>query len=291
MLDGDELPAFWPGVAIHAADDNLPHDRSSRRHLRSDVFRQDPLKRSEPFLHGLPRRTHERLNGLLAATRTSEGAYEDALAPAPPGATSADAERALGEHLAAMATAVAVGLLATLTVPLIWFAPAWLEFCGLEPGLLALGEGYTQPMALTLIPMLSPQGWDYVFLVATPAVMLVVANLASLPRGLRAACVVALLTVGFSLFDVMGRVRYARFMALSLITLCFLVIVAALTSLVGHGVVVVRDDIAYTARLAHAARGVGAPMRCSPGGTYLITGGTGALGRAVARHLRAGRSS
>jgi RNA polymerase sigma factor for flagellar operon FliA len=61
----------------------------------------------------LPRRTHERLNGLLAATRTSEGAYEDALAPAPPGATSADAERALGEHLAAMATAVAVGLLAT----------------------------------------------------------------------------------------------------------------------------------------------------------------------------------
>ena len=61
----------------------------------------------------LPRRTHERLNGLLAATRTSEGAYEDALAPPAPGATPADAERALGEHLAAMATAVAVGLLAT----------------------------------------------------------------------------------------------------------------------------------------------------------------------------------
>ena len=61
----------------------------------------------------LPRRTHERLSGLLAASRTSEGAYEDALAPAAPGATPADAERALGEHLAAMATAVAVGLLAT----------------------------------------------------------------------------------------------------------------------------------------------------------------------------------
>jgi RNA polymerase sigma factor for flagellar operon FliA len=59
----------------------------------------------------LPRRTHERLSGLLAANRTSEGAYEDALAPAAPGATPADAERALAEHLAAMATAVAVGLL------------------------------------------------------------------------------------------------------------------------------------------------------------------------------------
>jgi RNA polymerase sigma factor for flagellar operon FliA len=61
----------------------------------------------------LPRRAHERLNGLAAANRTSEGAYEDALAPAPPGTTPADAERALGEHLAAMATAVAVGLLST----------------------------------------------------------------------------------------------------------------------------------------------------------------------------------
>jgi RNA polymerase sigma factor FliA len=61
----------------------------------------------------LPRRMHERMNGLLAATRTSEGAYEDALAPPAPGATAADAERALGEHLAAMATAVAVGLLAS----------------------------------------------------------------------------------------------------------------------------------------------------------------------------------
>lgn len=92
-------------------------------------------------------------------------------------------------------------------------------------------EGLEAGVLLTLIPMLSPQGWDYVFLVATPAVMLVVANLPSLPRGLRAASVVALLTIGFSLFDLMGRARYARFMALSLITLCFLVIVAALTTL------------------------------------------------------------
>lgn len=60
----------------------------------------------------LPRRTHERLSGLLAASRTSEGAYEDVIAPPVPGATPVDAERALSEHLAAMATAVAVGLLA-----------------------------------------------------------------------------------------------------------------------------------------------------------------------------------
>jgi RNA polymerase sigma factor for flagellar operon FliA len=59
----------------------------------------------------LPRRAHERLNGLAAALRTSEGAYEDVAGSRAPGATPADAERALEEHLAAMATAVAVGLL------------------------------------------------------------------------------------------------------------------------------------------------------------------------------------
>lgn len=61
--------------------------------------------------------------------------------------------------------------------------------------------------------------------------------------------------------------------------------VAALTSLVGHGVVVVRDGVAYTARLADAPCPAEAPLRCSPGGTYLITGGTGALGRRLAHRL------
>jgi RNA polymerase sigma factor for flagellar operon FliA len=61
----------------------------------------------------LPRRTYERLSGIAAAARTSEGALEDVFAAPAPGATSEDADRALGEHLAAMATAVAVGLLST----------------------------------------------------------------------------------------------------------------------------------------------------------------------------------
>src|SRR6202012_122608 len=60
----------------------------------------------------LSRRTHERLNGLQSATRVSEGAYEDLAAPRAPGSGSAEAEQALGEHLAAMATAMAAGLIA-----------------------------------------------------------------------------------------------------------------------------------------------------------------------------------
>ena len=37
-------------------------------------------------------------------------------------------------------------------------------------------------LLLTLIPLLSPQGWDYVFLVSTPAIMLLVNYEDRLPR-------------------------------------------------------------------------------------------------------------
>ncbi|BBY30729.1 type I polyketide synthase [Mycolicibacterium sediminis] len=60
---------------------------------------------------------------------------------------------------------------------------------------------------------------------------------------------------------------------------------AALASLHGHGVVVVRDDTALVARLAPIEPSAGVPMECSPGGTYLVTGGTGALGLLVAQRL------
>jgi RNA polymerase sigma factor for flagellar operon FliA len=60
----------------------------------------------------LSRRTHERLNGMQAAARVSEGAQEDLATPRVLGAGQAEAEQALGDHLAAMATAMAAGLIA-----------------------------------------------------------------------------------------------------------------------------------------------------------------------------------
>ena len=50
-------------------------------------------------------------------------------------------------------------------------------------------------LLLLLIPLLSPQGWDYVFLIGTPAVMLLVNYLPALPRELRIATVVAIAVV------------------------------------------------------------------------------------------------
>jgi hypothetical protein len=86
-------------------------------------------------------------------------------------------------------------------------------------------------LLLLLIPLLSPQGWDYVFLIGTPAVMLLVNDLPSLPRGLRIATVVAIVVVALSIYDLMGRSAYSVFMRLSFITVCVLVEVAALITL------------------------------------------------------------
>ena len=98
-------------------------------------------------------------------------------------------------------------------------------------------EGVQQPemlegaLLLTAIPLLSPQGWDYVFLVASPAAAFIANYDRELPGILRPLCWAALLITGLSLFDLMGRERYAAFMSWSVITLCFVVVVAGLASL------------------------------------------------------------
>ena len=92
-------------------------------------------------------------------------------------------------------------------------------------------EGLEGSLLLTLIPLLSPQGWDYVLLIATPAVVYVVNYRAFLPAGLRVLTFAALATIGLSLFDALGRANYARFMALSIVTICFSVVIAALVAL------------------------------------------------------------
>ncbi len=95
----------------------------------------------------------------------------------------------------------------------------------------AFPEGLEAAVLLTAIPLLSPQGWDYVFLVSTPAVMFLVNYGDRLPRFLRLASGAALAVIAFSLFDLMGRAAYGVFMSWSIITLCYFVILAALGTL------------------------------------------------------------
>jgi hypothetical protein len=96
---------------------------------------------------------------------------------------------------------------------------------------IAFPEGVEGAMLLTLMPLLSPQGWHYVFLIATPAIVYLANYEDLLPRPLRVVTIAAVAAIGLSLFDVMGRAAYSTFMRLSIISLCFFVVLAALSTL------------------------------------------------------------
>lgn len=123
-----------------------------------------------------------------------------------------------------LAAAVSLGLLA--------FAAAVIQRRRSVP----FPEGLEAAVLLTCIPLLSPQGWDYVFLLAAPAIVFAANYADLLPARLRALTAVAVAVVAFSLYDVMGRQAYAAFMSLSIITLCFFVVLAALGALRMRGV-------------------------------------------------------
>jgi hypothetical protein len=95
----------------------------------------------------------------------------------------------------------------------------------------AFPEGLEGGLLLTLMPLLSPQGWDYVFLIATPAIVYVANYDDLLPRPLRIITIVAVAAIGLVIFDLVGRTIYYEFMRLSCISLCFFVVIAALTVL------------------------------------------------------------
>jgi len=89
-------------------------------------------------------------------------------------------------------------------------------------------EGLEGGLLLTLMPLLSPQGWDYVFLIATPAIVYLANYEDLLPQPLRFLTIAALAAIGLVLFDLVGRTLYYEFMRLSCISLCFFVVIAAL---------------------------------------------------------------
>jgi Glycosyltransferase family 87 len=83
-------------------------------------------------------------------------------------------------------------------------------------------------LLMLLIPVISPQGWDYVLLLATPAVVCLVDRWRELTRPWQWGLGVALALMGLTMFDLMGRQLYGQFMALSLVSVCALTVAAGL---------------------------------------------------------------
>jgi hypothetical protein len=118
--------------------------------------------------------------------------------------------------LATVTTGAALGLVATVWVRRRAIAnPDYLEFA----------------LLLLLIPLLSPQGWDYVLLLGTPAVICLLDRWSEVSREWKVATAVSLVLMGLTIFDVMGRALYTRFMAMSIVTVAALGAAVALSHL------------------------------------------------------------
>jgi hypothetical protein len=84
---------------------------------------------------------------------------------------------------------------------------------------------------LMLMPLLSPQGWDYVLLVSTPAVMLLLDRLDEFRVPWRVLLAVCLALAGLTFWDLMGRGLYRAFMMASIVSFCALVEIAMVLAL------------------------------------------------------------
>ena len=94
-----------------------------------------------------------------------------------------------------------------------------------EPAALEFG------LLMLLIPLLSPQGWDYVLLIATPAVMLLVDRTREMGVIWRVTTAVALVAIGFTIIDLLGKPAYNWTMQISLLTICATLLAASLAHL------------------------------------------------------------
>ena len=116
-------------------------------------------------------------------------------------------------------TGLVLGLLALLTLVVIAL--------GRGPGSAVL-EG---ALILTLIPLVSPLGWDYTFLMSLLAVVLVVNHFQAFPWPTRALLAANFTLIALAIYDVMGRQAYATYMQWSVTTLNFIGVIAALAYL------------------------------------------------------------
>ena len=85
--------------------------------------------------------------------------------------------------------------------------------------------GYLEFSALLfLIPLISPQGWVYVLLLGTPAVLLLVDRWASVPIAWRVVAAAGIGFMSFTIYDLLGRKLYMYVMSLNIIGIAAFVV-------------------------------------------------------------------
>jgi len=81
---------------------------------------------------------------------------------------------------------------------------------------------------LILIPLISPLGWDYTLLMSVLGVTIIIQNFSGYSKFWRGILVFNFFIITFSLYDIIGRDLYVRFMSWSVITINFLILIGYL---------------------------------------------------------------
>jgi hypothetical protein len=125
----------------------------------------------------------------------------------------------IGSAAALLATASSIALLATALVVF------------LRRKDIAMPDGLEAGLLLAITPLLSPQGWDFVLILATTALVYVVNDLDRLPRLMRLLTIAAIATIGLTLYDLLGRRLLYALLNFSVITVGVIVLICALVTL------------------------------------------------------------
>lgn len=124
----------------------------------------------------------------------------------------------IGTAAAALATASSLALLLAAA------------FVFLQRKGVARPDGLEAGLLLALTPIVSPQGWDYVLVLATTVTVFVVNDIDRLPRVLRWLAPTAIVVMGLTLFDLLGRQLFYAALALCVITIAATALIAAAVS-------------------------------------------------------------
>jgi len=89
-------------------------------------------------------------------------------------------------------------------------------------------DGLEAALLLALTPLISPQGWDYVLVVSTPALIWLANYHDQLPPAVKWLTAGAVAVIGLTLYDLLGRSLLYALLNLSVITVAVCVVIAAL---------------------------------------------------------------
>ena len=86
-------------------------------------------------------------------------------------------------------------------------------------------------LLMLLVPLISPQGWDYLLLIATPAMVCMIDRWPLVSRPWRIATAAGIVLVSFTMYDLIGRTAYRALMGAGVLTIGTLTLAVCLANL------------------------------------------------------------